>query len=41
MLFEIEMSKSLMAWKPLEIYAAVGFGWVISYSFADVEAKNS
>ena len=38
--FEIEMRKSLMAWKPLEIYDAVGFGWVISYSFADIEAKN-
>ena len=39
--FEIEMSKSLMAWKPIEIYDAVGFGWVTSYSFADIEGKNS
>ena len=38
--FEIEMRKSLMAWKPLEIYDAVGFGWVTSYSFADIEGKN-
>ena len=38
--FEIEMRQSLMAWKLSEIYDAVGFGWVISYSFADIEAKN-
>ena len=33
MLFEIEMRKSLMAWKPLEIHDVVGFGWLwLGYS---------